>query len=297
MSDTVHCDGQHWPPLCLHVAHCAAGLQHEVWTLADRTHAGCSMSLLPLHCALPAVPSWQQTNCSCSCNMMAAARSAPHQTAGTAPPSRSSNGLRTDAANGELCRLAFRVVWSSVLRILPGLRRGSAAARLLDCRFESRRGHECLSLASVLCCQVEVTVSGWSLVQRSPTDCVWHWVYSVAAVSYTCREMVQEVRIRKLHISSDTSFCNEIYTVLGYYAASCGNCLPTFRDNVSVPFSRVKSPRRKTSVNNYHTTPRNIPEECRSHQHCGGSLTARIERAVHSSIQRSFETLFTLINI
>jgi hypothetical protein len=33
----------------------------------------------------------------------------------------------------------------------------------------------------------------------------------------------------------------EICALLGYYAASCGNCLPTFRDNVSVPSSRVKS--------------------------------------------------------
>jgi hypothetical protein len=31
--------------------------------------------------------------------------------------------------------------------------------------------------------------------------------------------------------------------------ALCGNCLPTFRDNVSVPSSRVKSPRRmKVSI-------------------------------------------------
>jgi hypothetical protein len=29
--------------------------------------------------------------------------------------------------------------------------------------------------------------------------------------------------------------------LIGYYAASCGNCLPTFRDNVSVPSLRVKS--------------------------------------------------------
>jgi hypothetical protein len=34
----------------------------------------------------------------------------------------------------------------------------------------------------------------------------------------------------------------EICGLLGYYAASYGNCLPTFRDNVSVPSSRVKSP-------------------------------------------------------
>jgi hypothetical protein len=84
---------------------------------------------------------------------------------------------------------------------------------------------------------------------------------------------------------------DEICALLGYYAASCGNCLPTFRD-VSVPSSRVKGPSRKaldswpvkmgptrsseTSVNSYHTTPRNIPEECRSHQHCGGSLKSRL---------------------
>jgi hypothetical protein len=39
------------------------------------------------------------------------------------------------------------------------------------CRFESHRGHGCLSLVSVVCCQVEVSASGWSLLQRSPTKC------------------------------------------------------------------------------------------------------------------------------
>ena len=28
-----------------------------------------------------------------------------------------------------------------------------------------------MSVVSVVCCQVEVPVSGWSLVQRSPADC------------------------------------------------------------------------------------------------------------------------------
>jgi hypothetical protein len=51
---------------------------------------------------------------------------------------------------------------------------------------------------------------------------------------------------------------DEICALLGYYAASCGNCLPTFRGNISVPSSRVKSP-----TDNYHTTPRNIPKERR----------------------------------
>ena len=39
------------------------------------------------------------------------------------------------------------------------------------CSFESRREHGCLSVESVVCCQVEVYASGWSLVQGSPTDC------------------------------------------------------------------------------------------------------------------------------
>jgi hypothetical protein len=40
---------------------------------------------------------------------------------------------------------------------------------------------------------------------------------------------------------------DEICALLGYYAASCGNCLPKFRDNISVPFSLVKSPCRNES--------------------------------------------------
>jgi hypothetical protein len=40
-------------------------------------------------------------------------------------------------------------------------------------------------------------------------------------------------------------FTFEICALLGYYAASCDDCLPTFRCNVSVPSSRVKSPSRK----------------------------------------------------
>jgi hypothetical protein len=40
---------------------------------------------------------------------------------------------------------------------------------------------------------------------------------------------------------------HEICGLLGYYAASYGNCLPTFRDKVSVASSRVKSPSRTTT--------------------------------------------------
>jgi hypothetical protein len=36
-----------------------------------------------------------------------------------------------------------------------------------------------------------------------------------------------------------TFYVTDICDLLGYYAESCSNCLPTFRDNVSVPSSRV----------------------------------------------------------
>jgi hypothetical protein len=37
----------------------------------------------------------------------------------------------------------------------------------------------------------------------------------------------------------------DVICALGYYAASSGDPLPTFRDNVSVPSSRVKKSRKK----------------------------------------------------
>ena len=40
-----------------------------------------------------------------------------------------------------------------------------------DWWFESHRRHGCVSVVSVVCCQVEVSATGWSFVQRSPTDC------------------------------------------------------------------------------------------------------------------------------
>ena len=51
---------------------------------------------------------------------------------------------------------------------------GMLTLRLLtcwDCGFESHRGHGYLSVVSVGCCQVEVSATSWSLIQRSPTDC------------------------------------------------------------------------------------------------------------------------------
>jgi hypothetical protein len=49
-----------------------------------------------------------------------------------------------------------------------GLRLRSAAARLLGLWVRIPPGHGCLSLVSVVCCQA---ATGWSLIQRSPTEC------------------------------------------------------------------------------------------------------------------------------
>jgi len=41
-----------------------------------------------------------------------------------------------------------------------------------DCRFETRRGHGCLSLVNIVWSEVEASATVRSLVQRSPTECV-----------------------------------------------------------------------------------------------------------------------------
>jgi hypothetical protein len=54
-----------------------------------------------------------------------------------------------------------------------------------DCAFESRRRHGCLSFVKVFFCQVEVSATVRSLIQKSHTECVCvcHWVWSGATVT------------------------------------------------------------------------------------------------------------------
>jgi len=70
--------------------------------------------------------------------------------------------------------------------------------------------------------------------------------------------------------------------LLGYYVARSFNYLPTFRDNLSVPYSRTLNvgPTLKmepiscpeTSVNNYHYSLRDSPEERSSHVNLGVNI-------------------------
>jgi hypothetical protein len=82
-------------------------------------------------------------------------------------------------------------------------------------------------------------------------------------------------------ISGFRRHVDEICALLGYYSASSGSYVPSFRDHLSVPSSRFKKswPLKmgpigcpETSVQNYHSTLSNIPEERRSHEHRGESL-------------------------
>jgi hypothetical protein len=54
-----------------------------------------------------------------------------------------------------------------------------------------------------------------------------------------------------------------------------------------VKMGRICCP--EMSVNNYHTMPCNIPEELRSHQHCGGSLKSRLELVMVSNLNGSHQ--------
>jgi hypothetical protein len=65
--------------------------------------------------------------------------------------------------------------------------------------------------------------------------------------------------------------------LLGCYEACSGNSLPTFRDEVSVPFLRFKKISGpigcpETSVRNYYYTLRKSPEERSSQLLRGGNL-------------------------
>jgi len=48
------------------------------------------------------------------------------------------------------------------------------------CGFETRREHRGLSLVVLCAVQVEDSMTGWSLVQRRPANCVCHWVWASA---------------------------------------------------------------------------------------------------------------------
>jgi len=69
------------------------------------------------------------------------------------------------------------------------------------------------------------------------------------------------------HSSSQVLRLDENCARLGYDAVTSGDSLPTFRDSLSVPSSRIKNPR-----SHYLYSLRTSPEEHSSHLLRGGSF-------------------------
>jgi hypothetical protein len=72
--------------------------------------------------------------------------------------------------NGARSSSGYRAsnIWTSELGRL-----GPELLRCWDCGFEFRHRHGCLSLANFVCCQVQVSATGRSLVQRIPIECLY----------------------------------------------------------------------------------------------------------------------------
>jgi hypothetical protein len=86
------------------------------------------------------------------------------------------NGCWRRHENSEIYKLYdeydnVRFINLAVLRGLVVLEEGLQPIARWNCGFECRCGHGRLSLVSVVCYQVEVTMTGRSLIQMSPTDC------------------------------------------------------------------------------------------------------------------------------
>jgi len=101
---------------------------------------------------------------------------------------------------------------------------------------------------------------------------------------------------------------------MGYYATNCGNFLPTFRDNISVPSSGFKNldsfrflaPEDgtegcpETSVISYHCSLRNDPEERNYHIFRGGRLKSPLIQEMcksRSQVARGTKLCVLMANI
>ena len=113
-----------------------------------------------------------------------------------------------------------------------------------DHGFESHRGHGYLSVVSVVCCQVEVSATSWSLVQRSPTDCCVvvcdletsrmgaPYIYDISRL----RVNIVNRRLLCMYLCIWNRYRFVVSFLLGNSPAS-ELYMPTFRNTLSVPSS------------------------------------------------------------
>jgi hypothetical protein len=123
------------------------------------------------------------------------------------------------------------------------------------------------TISSVMSVRLSVWPSAWN------NSASTQWIFMKFDIWVFCENLSRNI-LRK--ISGFRCEVDENCTLLGCYAASSGNFLPTFRDNLSVPSSgaqnskgildywTVKMGQRgfpETSAINYHYSLRNNPEE------------------------------------
>jgi len=115
---------------------------------------------------------------------------------------------------------------------------------------------------------------------------VWVKQFTFFLRVHACKS---RIHIYKFTFLRWAAFVFENCVLLGYYAASSGNFLPTFRDNISIPPSRVMNPSfgfltlkkgpircPETLVRNFHYSLRNNQEQRSSLPLPGGSLKTRL---------------------
>jgi hypothetical protein len=102
-----------------------------------------------------------------------------------------------------------------------GLRCVFAAARLLGLWVRIPAGHGCLSLVSIVCCQVEVSVTGRSLFQNSRTECgvsKWVWSWSLDNEEAQARSWAEAPEKKKRYLQS---WCYESQPNTPYIRRRC----------------------------------------------------------------------------
>jgi hypothetical protein len=94
------------------------------------------------------------------------------------PVSTYLNAFVCSAVVGRVCQCKISAkYWCSVTTALGA---GLRPLACWDCGYEYRRGHGCISVLSVVYCQVEFSELEWSLVQGTATECgVCNWVWSL----------------------------------------------------------------------------------------------------------------------
>jgi hypothetical protein len=108
--------------------------------------------------------------------------------------------------------------------------RGVRRLACWDCGFESRQQYGNLSLMGVVCCPVEVSATGRSFVQRSPTECsvsLFDVETSTVERPWTDKSSCEKVPKKKMEHPGCRDFDAMLYTLAIRYGYDiCSRLIP-----------------------------------------------------------------------